>query len=121
MLIGTVLLQAKSNGAVEVTNGISVTAGGMTVTTSGLTVTTGGVGGLFETDSLTVTAGAISISSTSTSAATVDVFDSSGSFSGNLLYGSVVSGGANPNALLLAVGGTPLLQVIQRIVVPVVC
>jgi hypothetical protein len=91
---------------------VSVTAGGMTVTTSGFTVASGGAsGGFLETSTLAVTSGAVSLTLASSTAATLDVYDSSATFSGNLLYGSVQSGAPNPNAMLLAVGSTPLVKV----------
>ena len=99
-------LQVFSNAMTRVSGAINV-AGGITVVSGGLTVTDGGLRAVDPTS----VAGAVSITSTSPTAATVDAYASLSSFTGNALLGRVRAASVNSNALMLLEGNNLLYQV----------
>ncbi len=88
------------DGAVNVAGGVTVLAGGLTIT----------AGGLRAVDP-SVISGAVSVTSASTTAATIDAFASLSGFTGNALLGRVRAGVVNGNALTLLEGTNLLYQV----------
>ena len=89
-------------------NGLQVVNGGIAVSNSGATVT----GGIAMTGNMRLDAGAVSVLSSSATAAALDLYASSASFSGDVIIGRIANTPASAaNALLLMKDTTPVFQV----------
>ena len=113
--------QVDKNGAVQVgTEGMHVSAGGLSVVVGGMTVATGGASpNFFDATSLYSKSGALSVTSTTANTATLDVYSTSSSFTGNLIFGTIAAT-SNANLLLLNEGSNNLLRVRVHVDVDVV-
>lgn len=97
------------------TTGLNVANGGLLVSADGLTVSAGGMdvtNGLSVMGDVSILAGALSItSSSSTTASVLDVLSSSASFVGNTIVGRVTAGTTTGNALRVRAGGSTIMRV----------
>ena len=112
-------LQTAANGLTTVykSPGVSVTSGGMTLATGSLQVTGGGL--KVSNGDILVSKGAVSVVSNSM-ADSLYVGATSGSFSGNAIYGRIAAGGGG-NALTLLEGSSNILFNVREFVSPCPC